>query len=174
MLGFVALGSNLGNRLAHVQAGVRGLAAAGVRIEAVSSVWETEPVDTEAREWFLNAAVRIGTDLPPEGLLDVLLMIELARGRVRDAVNAPRTLDLDLLMLGSLRVDTPRLVLPHPRLWTRRFVLAPLAEVGPELVHPETGRGVAEVLAALSAPGRVERVARLAMPRVPPVYSGLS
>jgi len=174
MTGFVALGSNLGDRHAHLQAGVDGMAAAGITVVAVSSVWETEPVGTTAPEWFLNAVVRIETDHPPGSVLEILERIERRRGRTRAEINEPRTLDLDLLLLGDLRVSEPDLTIPHPRMWTRAFVLAPLAEVGPELVHPATGRSPAEELAALPDLSRVVRRHRLAMPGRPPLYSRLS
>jgi len=140
MDGLVALGSNLGDRRLNLTRALAGLRAAGIEVLAVSSVWETEPVDTPASPWFWNMVVEIRTELDPFGLLDRLLQIECEAGRERGERNAPRTLDLDLLRLGERLVNHPRLVLPHPRMWQRRFVLEPLAEVDPGLVNPVTGR----------------------------------
>jgi 2-amino-4-hydroxy-6-hydroxymethyldihydropteridine diphosphokinase len=162
MQAFVALGSNVGDRRAHLSAAIAALAAAGVTIRAASSVWETEPVDTAEPGWFLNMAIEIDTALGPLELLDVLLEIERRAGRTRSVRNAPRTLDLDLLAMDGLTVDHPRLVLPHPRMWERRFVLAPLAEIAPGLRNPRTGRTAAEEYACSARPGIVRNVGSLA------------
>ncbi len=171
MTGYVALGSNLGDRLARIEGALALLPSAGIDVGAVSSVWETEPVAADGPQWFLNAAARVETALPPEGVLSALLEIERAFGRTRVTRNAPRSLDLDLLLLGSLLRDSPWLRLPHPRMEERRFVLAPLAEVAPELVLPRSGRTVAAALAALPPVPRALRVGILAMPGARPVYS---
>jgi 2-amino-4-hydroxy-6-hydroxymethyldihydropteridine diphosphokinase len=144
VIAYVGLGSNLGDRAARLRAGIEGLRAAGLDLDAVSSVWESEPVDAPAAPWFLNMAVSGKTDLAPLDLLDLLLEVERRAGRVRTVPNAPRTLDLDLLLLGDLRWHDERLVLPHPRMWERRFVLEPLREIAPELRNPTSGRTVAE------------------------------
>ena len=167
--GYVGLGSNLGDREAYLRAGIAGIARKGIALLALSSVWETQPVDTEEPSWFLNMAARIGTDLPPEDVLERLLEVEADAGRVRTARNAPRVLDLDLLLLGDCRRHGPRLVLPHPRMWERRFVLAPLAEIAPGLVDPGSGRTVLEALASLPDPHAVRRVGTLALPGSRPV-----
>lgn len=172
--GYVALGSNLGDRLAMLQAGLDGIARRGIAVVGVSSAWETEPVGTREPFWFLNAAARIETDLPPEAVLGILLEVERGLGRVRSERNAPRPIDLDLLDLGGLRRSGGALELPHPRLWERSFVLAPLAEIDAALREPGTGRTPAEALAALAAPTRAVRAARLALPNDGPVYSRLS
>ena len=162
MLGYVGLGSNLGDREGHLRAGLVAMDAGGVRPVALSSLWETEPVDGAGPAWFLNMVARVETNLVPEDVLRVLLDAERRRGRVRLRPNAPRELDLDLLALGDVRCHTPELTLPHPRLGSRRFVLAPLAELAPEY---ETA------LAALDDRHGVRKLGKLALPETLPVYS---
>jgi 2-amino-4-hydroxy-6-hydroxymethyldihydropteridine diphosphokinase len=162
MLGYVGLGSNLGDREEHLREGLIAIARAGVVPVAVSSLWETEPVDGAGPAWFLNMVARVATPLAPEAVLAVLLAAERGRGRKRGRPNAPRELDLDLLLLGGLRRSTPELTLPHPRLWSRRFVLAPLAELAPEF---------ARALSALDDPHEVRKAGKLALPETLPVYS---
>lgn len=144
MHGYIALGSNLGDRRRHLEAGLAGLRDAGIRPLEVSSVWETEPVESPSTRWFWNMTVKVETCRNPLEVLDSLLGIEDLEGRRRSIRNGPRTLDLDLLMLGDLEVDHDRLSLPHPRMWQRRFVLEPLAEIEPALVNPFTGLTVVE------------------------------
>jgi len=159
---YLALGSNLGDRAANLRAGLEGIARRGLVPLDLSSVWETEPVDSPEPLWFLNMVARAETDLPPLEVLDRLLDAEREAGRVRSARNAPRLLDLDLLLLGDLRLDHARLVLPHPRMWERRFVLAPLAEIAPGLLDPRTGRTVREACEALPPRPWVRRLGPLA------------
>jgi 2-amino-4-hydroxy-6-hydroxymethyldihydropteridine diphosphokinase len=167
--GYVGLGSNLGDREVHLRAGVAGMARRGLRPEALSSVWETEAVGTEDPARFLNMVVRIGTPMSPEEVLERLLDVEAEAGRVRTVRNAPRVLDLDLLLLGDHRREEAGLFLPHPRMWERRFVLAPLEEIAPGLVNPASGRTVKEELAALPDPHGVRKVGTLALPGARPV-----
>ena len=157
--GYLGLGSNVGDPAGHLRAALELLEAEGVEIEAVSSAYVTEPVGEVLDQLdFLNAAVRIRTDLEPEALLDACKRVEAARGRAFDAPrHSPRPLDVDLLLLGDLELRTERLTLPHPEVTTRRFVLAPLLELDPELTLPDGGR-LAEALAALGPGQRVDRV----------------
>jgi 2-amino-4-hydroxy-6-hydroxymethyldihydropteridine diphosphokinase len=171
MVGYVALGSNVGEREEHLREGILALARGGLRVTAVSSLWETEPVGGAGPDWFLNMVVRLETELSPERCLEVLLAAESARGRVRSRPAAPRELDCDLLLLGDERRATPELTLPHPRLWERRFVLAPLDEIAGELRDPVSGRTVREALAALSDRHAVRKAGKLALPETLPVYS---
>lgn len=131
---FIGLGANLGaDLLATLSVAARALdALPSTRLCALSSAWRSAPVDAGGPD-FLNAVAALDTNLAPLELLDALQAIEQAHGRERPYPNAPRTLDLDLLLLGDLRLDDARLTLPHPRLSQRAFVLRPLLEIAPEL-----------------------------------------
>ncbi len=146
----IALGSNVGDRQAHLTYAMERLRAAPeVRVLAVSAWWETAPVGGPAGQGaYLNGACLVDTTLEAHTLLDLLLAIEQERGRdrTREERHGPRTLDLDLIVCGELQHDDARLTLPHPR-WTERlFVLEPLAQIAPELVDPRSGRSVAQLL----------------------------
>jgi len=137
---YVALGANLGDARAALDAAFVALARLpGTTLRAASSLYRTAPIDSSGPD-YLNAVVRLDTTLAPRALLDALHAIEDAHGRARPYRNAPRTLDLDLLLHGQQRVDGPVLTLPHPRLHERAFVLRPLAEIAPELRVPGQGR----------------------------------
>lgn len=154
---FIGLGSNLGDREATLIRALQGLEQRGFRIGAVSSLYLTEPVDAPPQGAFLNAVARGETGLTPEALLDLCQALEAAAGRVRAEHHGPRTLDLDLLLFGELRRDTPRLRLPHPMLHRRRFVLAPLAEIAPDRRHPVLGLTLRELLAECPDTSQVVR-----------------
>lgn len=160
--GYLGLGSNVGDRESHLRAAIELLRERGVEVEAISSAYETEPVgEVLDQADFLNAAIRIRTELEPEALLDLCKEIEVGRGRALDAPrHSPRPLDVDLLLLGDLELSTERLVLPHPEVSSRRFVLAPLLELDPDLALPD-GQRVAELLAALGPGQRAARVGSL-------------
>jgi len=159
--GYLGLGSNVGNPAAHLRAAVELLRARGVEVEAVSSAYVTEPVgEVLEQPDFLNAAVRIRTELEPEALLDVCKAVEAERGRSFEAPrHSPRPLDVDLLLLGNLELETERLTLPHPEVTSRRFVLVPLLELNPELTLPD-GTRLADALRALGPGQRVEPLGR--------------
>ena len=156
------MGTNLGDRWANLRFGVAGLEAVGLELGELSSVWECEPVDSPDPTWFLNMAAEVRSNREPLDLLEALLDIERRAGRVRSVPNAPRTLDLDLLLLGQLEYQGSRLCLPHPRMWQRRFVLEPLAEIAPDLLNPATGRTVVEELQCLGDGAAANKVGRLA------------
>jgi 2-amino-4-hydroxy-6-hydroxymethyldihydropteridine diphosphokinase len=157
---FLGLGSNLGDREAAIEEALARLAGRGFSARSRSSIWLTEPVGGPPQGWFLNAVVGGETALGPELLLAACLDVEREMGRVRSTPNGPRTIDLDLLFHGGQRVERPALVVPHPRLHERRFVLAPLAEIAPELVHPVLGRTVRELLLSCPDASAVVRHAR--------------
>jgi len=162
-VGYLGLGSNVGEREENLRAAVRMLGERGVEVEAVSSVYETEPVgEVLGQADFLNAAIRIRTELEPEALLDACKEVEVERGRDLDAArHSPRPLDVDLLLLGELELATDRLTLPHPEVTSRRFVLAPLLELDPGLALPPDGRRLSDALDALGPGQRAERVGSL-------------
>lgn len=154
---YVALGSNLGDRRAHLDAACAALAALpATRLLARSALYETAPLGPAGQQDYLNACVALSTALAPHALLDACLSIEQARGRVRRERWGPRTLDLDILIHGELTLNDDRLTLPHPAMLERAFVLAPLADLAPERVF--AGRTLAQHLAALDQSG-VRRLA---------------
>jgi 2-amino-4-hydroxy-6-hydroxymethyldihydropteridine diphosphokinase len=163
-IGYLGLGSNVGDSAGHLRAAVELLKAAGIEVEAVSSTYVTEPVgEILDQPDFLNAAVRIRTELEPEALLDACKRVEAERGRQFDLPrHSPRPLDVDLLLLGDLELATDRLTLPHREVTSRRFVLMPLLELDPDLALPD-GTRLADALAALGdGEQRVSKGDRLA------------
>ncbi len=147
---YIALGTNLGDRGAHLDGALQRIEAAGIRIVRGSSRYETAPMDVTSQPWFLNMAIEVETRLFPRQLLAVLLRIEREMGRVRKLAKGPRLIDIDLLLYGRAIVKAPELEVPHPRLHERRFVLEPLAELAPDLRHPITRRTMRELLGAVS------------------------
>ena len=130
---YLGLGSNLGDRLAHLQAAVDGLAGTpGIEVAAVSPVYETRPVGGPPQGHYLNAVVALHTDLTPRDLLNIAQRLETREHRVRAERWGPRTLDVDVLLVGDEVVEEPDLVVPHPRLSERAFVLVPLSDLAPE------------------------------------------
>jgi 2-amino-4-hydroxy-6-hydroxymethyldihydropteridine diphosphokinase len=135
---FLSLGSNVGDRSAHLERALEALARTPrVRVVAVSRVYETSPVGGPPQDDYLNAVVAIEVTINPEGLLQLAQGLERDAARVRAERWGPRTLDVDILLYGDMTIDTPELTIPHPRMWERGFVLAPLRDVAPELVPPD-------------------------------------
>jgi 2-amino-4-hydroxy-6-hydroxymethyldihydropteridine diphosphokinase len=155
---YVGLGSNLGDRAGHLLLAIRGMIEAGFEVDRLSQIYETEPVETFAQPLFLNmvAALRAGEVSDPEEAMRRLLQVEQSLGRTREVQNGPRTIDLDLLLFGDQISDTAVLMLPHPRLHRRRFVLTPLAELAPQLLHPTLNKTIAELLDELDDASEVK------------------
>ena len=165
------MGSNLGDRLAYLRAGVAGISALEhVQVVAMSSVYETDPVGLEDQPQFLNAALALRTDATPVSLLRSLLRVEDGQGRERLERWGPRTLDLDLLLFGSCVLQTEQLVLPHPRLMERCFALVPLIEIAPDRVHPVSHLSLRQVATDLACATQVRRVAALQQPDDPAAF----
>jgi 2-amino-4-hydroxy-6-hydroxymethyldihydropteridine diphosphokinase len=161
VIGYLGLGSNVGDRIAHLRAARDGLASHGVDLRRASSVYETEPQgEVLDQPEFLNACLEVETDLAPEDLLDVCKVVEAEAGRmIAGPRHGPRTIDVDVLLLGDLEHESERLRIPHRDVLSRRFVLAPLVELDPELALPD-GTRLADALAALDGQ-RVERLGEL-------------
>ncbi len=147
---YLGLGSNIGDRKAHLRKAVDELQSRDLRLRRVSGIYETEPVGLREQRWFLNQVAEFETELHPLQLLRRTRRVETRLGRKRDLVNGPRTIDIDILLYGDAIVQTPELKVPHPRYRERRFVLEPLAELNASLKDPQTGRTVAEMLTAIS------------------------
>lgn len=155
---FVSLGTNLGDRAGHLAFALRSLdALPGTRVVAVSPIFETDPVGPPPQGPYLNATAELATSLTPRALLDALLAIESRSGRVRSVRDAPRTLDLDVLLYDAHVLDEPGLVVPHPRMVERAFVMEPLAALAPSLVHPVLGESLEALAARVRDPDAVRR-----------------
>ena len=152
---FLSLGSNVGDRQANLSTAVARLRELG-QVTALSSIYETEPVEYTDQPWFLNCVVKLDTEKMPKQLLAQLLAIEHGMGRRRALagkpnIKGPRTIDIDILLFGNSIVDTRGLTIPHPAMHERRFVLEPLAEIAPEERHPVFKRTIRELRDALPA-----------------------
>lgn len=154
---YLSLGSNQGDRLANLRAAIAALGSLG-KVTAVSSFYETEPVEYIQQPWFVNCAVALETEKTPEQLLSAVLKIERNMGRRRNPnqVKGPRPIDIDILLFGPSIIDTAALIIPHPAMQERRFVLEPLAEIAPQERHPVLKQTVRELLEALR-PGQSVR-----------------
>lgn len=157
---YLSLGSNLGDREANLRIAIEKLGEIGA-VSAVSSFYETEPVDVAASQpWFINCAVKLDTEKMPRQLIAAILAIEQSMGRQRKPQQkAPRIIDIDILLFGSSVVEIPSLTIPHPRLHERRFVLEPLAEIAPEARHPAFKRTIRELRDALPPGQTIRKVA---------------
>ncbi len=154
---YLSLGSNMGDREQNLRVAIERLRELG-EVKAVSSIYETEPVEYTAQPWFLNAAVALETELMPRQLMSRLLAIEQDMGRRRTIAKGPRVIDLDVLLFGQSVIETPQLTVPHPAMHERRFVLEPLAEIAPDVRHPVFKRTVREMRDALPAGQSVRKV----------------
>ena len=155
-LAYLSLGSNVGDRVAHLRDAIARLESIG-RVVSVSSFYETEPVEVTDQPWFLNCAVGLETALTAEQLMARLLQIEQERGRRRVQKKGPRTIDIDILLFDDLILDSPDVTIPHPAMQKRRFVLEPLAEIAAEARHPGVKKTIRELLEELPAGAIVRR-----------------
>ena len=156
---YLSLGSNLGDRGRNLNTAIDRLRALG-EVVAVSSFYETEPVEFTAQPWFLNCAVEMNTEKTPQQLLAGIFEIEQQLGRQRGQKNGPRMIDLDILLFGNSIVEDRGLTIPHPAMHERRFVLEPLAEIAPEARHPVFKRTIQELRDALPAGQAVRKANR--------------
>ena len=156
---YIGLGSNLGDRAGNILMAIRGMLDAGLPVHRVSQIYETEPVETFAQPSFLNMVAELRADAlpPPEEIMERLLRVEESLGRTRTLAKGPRTIDLDLLLFGNEVCDSQLLILPHPRMHQRRFVLEPLAELCPDLHHPVLHRTIRELLSETADNSDVKR-----------------
>jgi 2-amino-4-hydroxy-6-hydroxymethyldihydropteridine diphosphokinase len=156
-LAYFSLGSNVGDRESHLRNAIARLEACGA-IVAVSSFYETEPVEFTEQAWFLNCAIALDTGQTPSQLMAAALNIEREMGRHRTQQKGPRTIDIDILLVGETVLNLPGLTIPHPAMHQRRFVLGPLAEIAPEARHPVLQKTVRELRDTLPAGQEVRKV----------------
>lgn len=155
-IAYIGLGSNLGDKKANCRKAIEILAES-CRVVRTSALYCTEPIGNTDQDDFVNAVVEIETGLSPEALLDQCRSIEEELGRVRTVRWGPRTIDVDILLVGSVMIETPELTIPHPLLHTRRFVLVPLCEIAPQAFHPKLQKTANDLLRALPDDQRVLR-----------------
>jgi len=156
-LGYFSLGSNVGDRERHLRNAIARLKACGA-IVAVSSFYETEPVEFTEQAWFLNCAIAMETEKTAQHLMAAALHIEREMGRHRTQQKGPRTIDIDILMFGETVLNSPGLTIPHPAMHQRRFVLEPLAEIAPDARHPVLQKTIRELRDTLPAGQEVRKV----------------
>ena len=154
---YLSLGSNLGDRKANLEAAIAKLDDLG-EVKAVSSFYETEPMELAAQPWFLNCAVSLETELMPKQFMKAILALEQEMGRRRVQPKGPRTIDIDILLFGNSVIATKGLTVPHPAMHERRFVLEPLAEIADQVKHPVLHKSIRELRDALVGSGQVRRL----------------
>jgi len=149
-MAYIGIGSNIGSPLKNCQRSIILIEEhARIKVIARSSFYETEPIGPTDQNWFVNAVVEISTEMEAIPLLDALLAIEIEMGRIRNVKWGPRKIDLDILLYGKSVIKNDRLVIPHPEMIKRLFVLTPLAELAPDLIHPTENKTIQEILSHL-------------------------
>ena len=157
---YIGFGSNVGDRLAHINQALQCLSGAeSTLLVQVSSIYETQPVGYDKQNWFLNGVVAVETNLAPQHLLDLLKRVEEQIGRQHRIRWGAREIDLDLLIYDQLCINTPNLTIPHPEMHQRRFVLAPFAEIAPDTIHPSLQQTIQNLLCQLTDEKVVRQVA---------------
>lgn len=154
---YLSLGTNMGDREANIARAIEELGEQGVRVTRESSLYETEPVEYREQNWFLNCVVEAETNLEPLEVLSAALEIERGMGRERRVPKGPRVIDIDILFYDEAVIDAGELQVPHPRLTERRFVLVPLTEIAPGLIHPVRKKTVTQLLAETKDDSEVRR-----------------
>ncbi len=158
-IAFIGLGSNIGDKLANLKKAIEGLGKIqGTKVLTVSSLYKTEPVGGVEQDWFVNAVAEVETSLTPRELLNKLLYIEKDLGRVRDIKWGPRVIDLDIILYDDLVMDEEGLSIPHPYLHKRGFVLVPLAEIAPKVIHPRLRKSVSELMHGIHDNKHIEKI----------------
>lgn len=158
-IAYIGLGSNMGDKIANLNKAIGELGKVpGNKVLAVSSFYKTEPVGRAEQDWFVNAAAEIETSLTPRELLNKLLYIEKNLGRVRDVKWGPRVIDLDILLYDDLVMDEEGLSIPHPYLHERGFVLVPLAEIAPKVIHPKFKKSISELMRGIHDNKNIEKI----------------
>ena len=147
---YISVGSNLGNKLENCCQGIQSLTCCGARLITQSRIYQTEPVDYKDQDWFINFVVKIETTLDPYQLLDCMASIQRKAGRIQDPVRfGPRILDLDIIFYDDIVIHSNQLIIPHPRMHKRRFVLQPLCDIDPTIIHPVLKKDVQLLLDGL-------------------------
>lgn len=158
-IAFIGLGSNMGDKLANLKKAIEGLGKIqGTKVLTVSSLYKTEPVGDVEQDWFVNAVAEVETGLTPRELLNKLLYIEKNLGRIRDEKWGPRVIDLDILLYDNLVMDEEGLSIPHPYLHKRGFVLVPLAEIAPKVIHPKLKKSMSELMHGIHDNKNIEKI----------------
>jgi 2-amino-4-hydroxy-6-hydroxymethyldihydropteridine diphosphokinase len=150
-IAYISVGSNMGDKLGNCQRGIKALAEAGTsRVLARSGIYSTEPVDYEDQDWFINTMVKLETSHDPYQLLNQIEFIQRAAGRTKDSIRfGPRILDMDIILYDDYIIDSERLVVPHPRMHKRRFVLKPICDIDPSVIHPVLKKDMQSLLKRL-------------------------
>lgn len=158
-IAYISVGSNLGNKLENCRQGIQSLTERNVRLTAQSYLYQTEPVDYKDQDWFINYAVKIETHLDPFQLMERIQTIQRKAGRIHDEIRfGPRILDLDIILYDEVVIHSAQLIVPHPRMHERRFVLQPLCDIDPTIIHPVLRMEVQSLLNTLDE--KAQRIRR--------------